>query len=216
MGFYLHSASNFKSLEIIKKYGFNVNDKIIGITVRPWRFHVMLNPEKKYENYINAIVYLINSLIKKNYKIALCNQSIGPNSHEDDRNAIKEVLNKVSKILFDNENLPCDELKSLYSNFYAFIGTRFHSVIFSLTSFVPSIAIGYGGNKAKGIMSDFELDEYVIQIEDINNEILVDKFNQLEKHHNSIKTLLEIKANQVSKERKRLISAIKLSISSET
>ncbi|WP_379968547.1 polysaccharide pyruvyl transferase family protein [Epilithonimonas sp. UC225_85] len=107
---------------------------------------------------------------------------MGLNSHEDDRNAIKDLLKKFdnnSNVVWINENLDCDDLKAVYSYFSVFVGTRFHSVIFSLTSLVPSIAIGYGGNKAKGIMGDFNFDNLVVQIEDVTADSLIRMFNEI-------------------------------------
>ncbi len=72
-------------------------------------------------------------------------------------------------------------------NFYAFIGTRFHSIIFSLTSLIPFIAIAYGGNKAKGIMMDFNMGEYAVGIDAVSGDILNDIFSNLEKNHSDIK-----------------------------
>jgi colanic acid/amylovoran biosynthesis protein len=139
--------------------------------------------------------------------VAFFNQSLGPNSHEDDRNAIQFLLNSFNpedkkKFTWVNENLNCEDLKSVYSNLYFFIGTRFHSVIFSMTSIVPSIAIGYGGNKAKGIMKDFHLNEYVIQIEDVTSQDLITMFDLGIVNYEHIKS--ELQKNIVQLELKRL------------
>ena len=51
------------------------------------------------------------------------------------------------------------------------MGTRFHSVIFGLCKGIPSIAISYSGYKAN-IMKQFNMDKFMINIEDINNDNL--------------------------------------------
>lgn len=182
LGFFLQKGSAEKAIEILNKYKLSKDDKILGITVRPWRFPGKENPARLYEKYLESVYELALFAIAKGYKVAFCNQSIGPNSHEDDRNAIMDVLKKFDQqnnVVWINENLDCDDLKALYSTFSIFLGTRFHSVIFSLTSLVPSIAIGYGGNKAKGIMGDFNFNDYVVQIEDVTADSLIKMFDNV-------------------------------------
>lgn len=210
LGFFLNKGIQENAVKILKKYNFSENDKIVGITIRPWRFPGHSNPEELYQKYIDSVVNLTNHIVEKGFIVALCNQSLGPNSHEDDRNAIKDLLKQVNhpNVIWINENLTCEELKAVYSNFYFFVGTRFHSIIFSLTSLVPSIAIGYGGNKAKGIMGDFSLDEYVVQIQDVEPDLLVSMFDKAIANYDVIKTKLSDSMNLVWDSRNRLIKDI--------
>lgn len=211
LGFFLREGESEIIYKILNKYGLNKDDKIVGVTVRPWRFPGHDNPTELYKKYMDAVAAVALHIIKRGYKIAICNQSLGPNAHEDDRNAIKDLLKKINNenAIWIDENLPCDVLKTLYSNFDFFLGTRFHSIIFSLTSMVPSIAIGYGGNKAKGIMGDFNLNDYVIQIENVDPKILIEKFDQALKEYDSIKTKLRSSMNSIEDSRERLINDIK-------
>lgn len=211
LGFFLKQKHKSEAEKILKKYKLEENEKIIGVTIRPWRFPGHSNPIELYDKYIDSIVKVTEHIIDSGYRVAFCNQSLGPNSHEDDRNAIKAVLTKIEgdKAVWINENMPCPVLKSVYSNFHFFIGTRFHSIIFSLTSLVPSIAIGYGGNKAKGIMGDFNLNEYVIQIDKVDSSTLIQKFDQAIKEYDRIKKQLSSSMKLVEQSRQRMISDIK-------
>ncbi|SMP15498.1 polysaccharide pyruvyl transferase family protein [Chryseobacterium profundimaris] len=211
LGFFLEKGSQEEAVKILEKYNLSKEDKIVGVTIRPWRFPGLSNPEALYKKYIDSVADLTRHLLAKGYKVALCNQSLGPNSHEDDRNAIKDLLAQVNdpNIIWINENLSCDILKAVYSNFYFFIGTRFHSIIFSLTSLVPSIAIGYGGNKAKGIMGDFRLDDYVVQIQDVESDLLINMFDKAISEYDNIKTQLNKSMGLVTESRNRLIQDIK-------
>jgi colanic acid/amylovoran biosynthesis protein len=207
LGFYLKQSDKAVGRKVLNNYHFTETDKVVGITIRPWRFPGKENPEALYEKYIQSVKDLALHIDSKGYKVAFFNQSLGPNSHEDDRNAIQFLLNSFNpedkkKFTWVNENLNCEDLKSVYSNLYFFIGTRFHSVIFSMTSIVPSIAIGYGGNKAKGIMKDFHLNEYVIQIEDVTSQDLITMFDLGIVNYEHIKS--ELQKNIVQLELKRL------------
>ncbi|SIQ58571.1 colanic acid/amylovoran biosynthesis protein [Chryseobacterium sp. RU37D] len=210
LGFFLEKGSQEEALKVLQKYNLSKEDKIVGVTIRPWRFPGLSNPEGLYRKYIDSVAELAKHLLSKGYKMALCNQSLGPNSHEDDRNAIKDLLEKIQdpNIIWINENLSCDLLKAVYSSFYFFIGTRFHSIIFSLTSLVPSIAIGYGGNKALGIMRDFSLDDYVVQIQDVHPDLLINMFDKAITKYDAIKSQLEKSMGLVTESRNRLIKDI--------
>lgn len=183
LGFYLEMQPKEVGFEILAKYDFTKEDKIVGMTVRPWRFPGSENPEELFDRYLSSLKDLIVHLNNQGFKVALFNQSIGPNAHEDDRNAIErliEVCDNKNANLFTwvNENPTCDILKAVYANMYFFVGTRFHSLIFSMTSEVPSISIAYGGNKGVGIMEEFDLGEYVVKIDDVTTDkltVLADK-----------------------------------------
>lgn len=211
LGFFLEKGSQDEAEKILAQYSLSKDDKIVGITIRPWRFPGMPNPEELYEKYIKSVEVLTQHILSKGYKVALCNQSLGPNAHEDDRNAIKELLQRIQhpNLVWINENLTCSVLKAMYSNFYFFVGTRFHSIIFSLTSLVPSIAIGYGGNKAKGIMGDFNLNKYVVQIHEVDPAQLVNIFDDAIDNYQNIKKSLSKSMNLVEESRRRLIEDIR-------
>ena len=217
LGFYLKASDKSIGRTILNRHGFSETDKVVGVTIRPWRFPGKENPEALYEKYINSVKELVLHIDKQGYKVAFFNQSLGPNAHEDDRNAIEYLISKINiqerdKFIWINENFTCADLKSVYSNLYFFIGTRFHSVIFSMTSLVPSIAIGYGGNKAKGIMSDFQLDDFVVQIEDVTSSDLIYRFDRGIVQYDSIKSRLTENIILLEQKRVKAIELIKTSI----
>ena len=171
----------------------------------------MSNSKEKYQNYINAIAEAVNFVSKTGRKVVIFNQSIGPNAHEDDRNAIMDLIKLLpneNMITWINEDLPCDILKTMYSKCESFLGTRFHSVIFAITSLVPSIAIAYGGNKGTGIMYDFNLNEYVIPIEKVSGEILCSMLSHLWENNVEIRHLLKIGMNKIESSRQHVLDEI--------
>jgi len=217
LGFYLQMQSKEIGFAILEKYGFTKEDKIVGMTVRPWRFPGSKNPEKLFDQYLNSLKELIIYLKAQGYKVALFNQSIGPNAHEDDRNAIERLIeicdNKNTQLFtWVNENPTCDILKAVYANMHFFVGTRFHSLIFSMTSEVPSISIAYGGNKGVGIMEEFDLGEYVVKIEDVTTDRLRGLFDQAIANYDEIKGKLAAKLPLLELERKETINMIKKAV----
>lgn len=217
LGFYLQMQSKEAGFEILKKYGFTKDDKIVGMTVRPWRFPGSENPEQLFDRYLNSLKELIVYLNNQGYKVALFNQSIGPNAHEDDRNAIERLIqicnNKQTELFtWVNEDPTCDILKAVYANMYFFVGTRFHSLIFSMTSEVPSISIAYGGNKGVGIMEEFDLGEYVVKIDDVTTERLKSLFDKAIANYDEVKGKLAAKLPYLEEQRKETIEMIKKAV----
>ena len=214
LGFYLQPTSDLDQVDkILSKYNLDASDQIIGITIRPWRFPGLNNGDNLYRKYIQSVADFTEYASKKGFKVVVCNQSLGPNSHEDDRNAIKDLLKLSNNLVWINENLHCDVLKALYSKFYCLLGTRFHSVIFALTSSVPCIAIGYGGNKAKGIMNDFDMQEFVVPIEDVEAKKLIEMFNSLIEKYDEISLHIANKVKTIESERHIMIEEIRVAIS---
>lgn len=70
------------------------------------------------------------------------------------------------------ENFTPEVMKGIISKSSVFLGSRMHSNIFALQSGTPVVAIGYLP-KTSGIMAMCALDDYVIDIADINGEKLV-------------------------------------------
>ena len=171
------------------------NDDLVAITVRPYRFYSSDNPSAKYFNYKKTFAEFIEYLIKKNYKILLVVHTSSSNDHENDEKCLDEILNiledrkNVYKI--KNNDYDCYDLKELYGYCKYVIGTRFHSVIFSLEQLIPCIAVTYGGNKGDGIMKDIGIEKMAIKIGEMDINTLIDKFDDLEKNHEEVKQKIE-------------------------
>ena len=103
----------------------------------------------------------------------------------------------------------CRDVEKIYSYYDYMIGTRFHSVIFALNVKVPSIAIAYGGNKGKGIMSVLGNDEYSIDMDKIHRNTLLDMFKILETNRESYLSNLKQKRHLIDKERQRFVEEIR-------
>lgn len=140
--------------------------------------------------------------------------TLGPSSHEDDRIAIKEVINELPMNIrkktsyIEDFNLTCKDIEKIYSYYDYMIGTRFHSVIFSLNVNVPSIAIAYGGNKGKGIMNVLGNGDFAIDMDKVFDEILISIFDKLETSRDSYIANLMDKRILIDNQRKELISEI--------
>ena len=203
-----------KSFEkYLQNKGFDIKNKNIAITLRPYRFDGYKNHSLLLKKYLNEIKITIENLINDGYKVSLIAHTLGPSAHEDDRIALKKVLKLINNkylnsiIYIEDFEINCIELQRIYSYYDMLIGTRFHSVIFALNVDVPAIAIAYGGNKSFGIMHDIGVSDYVIGIENISASKLTKLYRKLENEKelyldkvHSYKRVLSIERNNLIKD----------------
>lgn len=213
LAFFLNQT-NQEQIKIYLKDKFNLNfkdNRYVAITVRPYRFYNSDDPEKKYQEYKNSFMKFIKYLENKNYVPLLVVHTRAENDHENDERCIKEIsqmLNDDRYIIVDDKNLNCKDLKAVYSCCEYIVGTRFHSVIFSIANKVPAIAITYGGNKGDGIMKDMQLSDYAIKISDLNFEELVFKFENMEKNKKQIQEKIKVFLENAQQKYEKLIEKI--------
>lgn len=208
LGFYL-KPSKRDFTHYLKTKGIPINrKKCVGITLRPYRFDEAPNATLLYKNYIGEFEKLTSTLIKNDIFVVFVAHTIGPSTHEDDRIPLLEIYtmyrNSENVAYLDDKKLNSQDLEKIYSYFDLMIGTRFHSVIFSLNVLTPAIAIAYGGNKASGIMKDMQLSEYVLPIEDPDSsklyELVMQSFNEVKFYKakiNKYKVRLEDERNNL-------------------
>jgi len=109
----------------------------------------------------------------------------GPTQDQDDRIPARRVTERLGDIARDifliQEPLTMRLIKVVYAKMNLFIGTRMHSNIFALSAGVPVIAIGYQ-HKTRGIAIMAGVSEWVIDIQDVDKEILVERLAVLWKN----------------------------------
>ena len=201
--------------EYLTAHGVPIDKKNVIITLRPYRFLGKSNPHELFQKYIKSFVCLVSHLVKKEYHITFMAHTLGPSSHEDDRLAIREVVDALPKDLcthiscIEDFELTCKDVEKIYSYYDYMVGTRFHSVIFALNVNVPSIAIAYGGNKGKGIMNVLDNDEYSIDMDKIDETSLISIFDNLEINREKYLANLQTKKEEIQKQRNDLINCIR-------
>lgn len=214
LGFFLEESKGEKIDSLIYRKNIPFGQKqIVAITVRPYRFPKSENPNLLYKKYIKSIADTIIWLNNKGFFVLLVSQTLGPSSHEDDRKAIKDVLNNLNNTenveVIEEMDLNCRDLKFLYGQVDYLIGTRFHSVIFSISSNTPAIAISYGGNKGEGIMKEIGLQDFEIPIEKVSFSVLTQKFEELRNNKKYYLDKVAKYMEKAKKEREYLIETIR-------
>lgn len=214
IAFHLPKDENFDSKKELMRVGVPLgHQKCVGLTMRPYRFAGKSNPDSLYGEYKSSLVSLIQWLSNNSYFPVLIEHVFDEKGHENDMLCIEEVVKALPDgcnfAVFSNRDLNCMQMKKIYSEFDYIVGTRFHSVIFSLSSLIPSIAITYGGNKGDGIMKDLGLSDYSIPIDKISPNLLIHKFESLVENENEIYDILNNSVLKISAQVEEIIQLIK-------
>lgn len=172
-GFAFNLRTNY---DLRKKIGAKQGQLIFGTTARQW-----LSSEKqaKYESSLTKTIDYI--IAKYDAKVILIPQVTAEFHNDDDRvvhSRIASMVKQPGNAIALNDKLSHSEIKAAYDSLDYLIGTRFHSVIFALTSRVPALAIEYE-HKTGGIMNDLGLDKWVIKMEKVSSTGLIQKVDQL-------------------------------------
>lgn len=215
LGFYLQPYKGDGVEEYLSNKGVDLSKKNVVMTARPYRFGGSSNADNMYVKYINSYVQLITHLLSKSYGVTLFAHTIGPSTHEDDRIAIRDIVESLKIedqnriVIIDDNNLNCKDVENIYSYYDYLVGTRFHSVIFGLNVETPALAIAYGGNKGTGIMKEFDLSDYCIKIEDIEGCKLIDAFESMNRNRSSYISKLREKRIAINEKRSILIEKVR-------
>ena len=179
---------------------------IFGITARQWL------DETQQAKYEQALAETIDYVITKyKAKVVLIPQVTAEFHNDDDRivhSRIASIVRHSDDVYALNNKLSHGEVKAAYNSLDFLIGTRFHSVIFALTSNVPAIAIEYE-HKTGGIMHDLDLDEWVIKMHDVNPAWLKKSVGKLVRNSKAYKTHLKSILPAYIRETKQPIHIVK-------
>jgi len=178
-----------------------IPNSFVVFTPRQWVFKTEFNRQKYLEGVAETADFVIENL---SLKVALVSHTQGPIKIEDDRTAVEDIYkllikNKENTVII-NEDLSPTELISLYSQSKFVVGTRFHSIIFSLIGKRPCIAISYSGPKAHGIMQMFGLEEFVVNIDEFKTEDCVKLIKIILDQYAKIQEKITVRLEKIQKE----------------
>jgi len=178
---------------------------LLGVTSIDWGAQYQyFNNQGAYEEALSAaICYFISQY---HGKVLLLAQCWGPSIAEDDRISAKRIKQRVSDLGFTTllveKPLPPDLLKSVLGQMDMLIGTRMHSNIFALSQGIPVIPIGYL-HKTIGIAQSAGIENWVIDINELNGQILINKLSQLFTEKETVQTHLNQRMPEIVRETER-------------
>jgi len=141
----------------------NNHHKSIGITIVSWGFTGSHNPELSKNMYRINMTNLLNYLInEKLFDVTIVNQV------QSDIPFSREICKNFQVNLLENERSVSDHL-ALISTFDFFVGSRFHSCIFSMLTKTPFVCLSYLP-KCSEMMNDLDLFDLMLNLYDLNSE----------------------------------------------
>jgi polysaccharide pyruvyl transferase WcaK-like protein len=195
-------AWKYKVGEFIPKPTKSVGLKV-GIGAMVWR-NPQIWPTKDqsaYNDYISRLAEFCAWLLRNGHQISMI-----PGEPDHDLMAIADVKSTLAKMgIPDSEDKiittpihSVPELLNELSTLDAFVGSRFHNLLFSLMMNVPTLAIPYH-KKLNGVLDDIGIGHYWMPIESFNLDMASSLFNDMMDNKPEIlskisKRLPEIKA----------------------
>jgi colanic acid/amylovoran biosynthesis protein len=148
---------------------------LVGITLR--RF-LADEAQQSYESEMAAFIDWL--LCDRGCRVVILPQVVSDYRGDDDRVVARRVaaLCRVADPCVIDAWVPHEKLRSMYGELDYMVGTRFHSVIFSLTALVPALAIEYE-HKTSGIMRDLELEQWVLPMDGLAANDIQVRFDAL-------------------------------------
>ena len=162
--------------------------KCIGITITDLKWH----PVHKNEEIITQIAPAFSGFIKKKisegFGIVFIPQLYGTGN---DTKAMMEYMDEGHTFMIDAFSDKYDTYfqQHIIGKLYAVVGMRYHSNIFSAKMGTPFVSVSYE-QKMKGFMQSVGLEQYCVDLYNLNEQILEEKFSLLEKNYDDYKNRL--------------------------
>lgn len=195
MAFAFEGDTQISAQEWLRSQGVDPrpNRPMLGVTVVDWEAQYPgFDKQEQYEVAIAATIRHFAQVY--NGVVFFFPQSWGPTPMEDDRLPARRVANRVSdlgsSVLVVESPLLPSLLKAVFGEMDIFIGTRMHSNIFAMSQGVPLIAIGYL-HKTLGIARTAGIERWVIGIDHIDDELLIERLTHLWAERDQVRAHLE-------------------------
>lgn len=167
--------------------GLDLSKPIVGISVRDW---LEKNKQDFFENQMAAFIDYLQ--LNYEFQVIFIPETTAAYYKDDDRVTARRIYHKLKvndNVFLFEEEFSHHQIKRIYDLCSYVVGARMHSNIFALISSKPTIAIQYE-YKTIGIMEGMGLEKWVINIEEVTTEKLIQLFYQLILNSEDYKKLL--------------------------
>lgn len=160
--------------EFLQKY-----ERVVGITISDFTWHVAYSRNMGLKNQIEEVMHrFIEKLKADGAGVLLIPQLFG---NQNDTEFLGKFKNSNTYLLSDEADTYFQQY--IISKLYAVVGMRYHSNIFAAKAGVPFLAIAYE-EKMRGFMEMWNLEDYVVMLEDLSLHRLWEKWNRLVETYN--------------------------------
>lgn len=162
--------------------GLDVRNKVVGISPSSV---VEDYCEQHQIEYNKIMAKFIDYLIEKKFSPIIIPHAAKRNSSSKRNNdlvtckVIHDLVKEKDSCVFSDEIYSAEELRAIIGKVALFISSRFHSMISSLTTNVPTLLIGWS-HKYYEVLEMFELGKFAIDYKDLSFEKLVENFEILQ------------------------------------
>jgi polysaccharide pyruvyl transferase WcaK-like protein len=156
---------------------FCKRENITGISI----YSTKDRTEEEIHEYVRTLSQFADHCVEKHSCHILFIPMELKNSGPDDRWLIKEIIRKIKnqdKCSIADKDLDTEDHFKLVQNCRYFVGHKTHSVIFSLATATPLIALAYHP-KTSEFMEQYGLKHYAIPDKDLSTDILISSFDRL-------------------------------------
>ena len=166
--------------------------KVLGLNLSP----LVIKSDDDLNSVYSFMDYILNNT---DYSISLI-----PHVTVEDvsdlliLNQIKEKYKDNEKVYLESGELDCSEIKYVISNLDFLVCGRTHASIAAYSTCVPTLVLGYSV-KSRGIAEDLfgSYKEYVLPIDELSGENLINMFNHLNDQYDSIVKTLKMKMKKI-------------------
>ncbi len=193
-------SSDHALLSKIKVKKFRKAHPVVGFTIRNWL------PKNEQLNFESDIILGLEKFTKlQKGAIQPIVQVNAPEYGEKDEEAVNRVIHGLkSKKVSVLKIKKAKDLKSalkIYSGIDLLLGMRMHSNILAATQGTPFVSISYE-YKSMGISKQLKMDEYCVNCNDLDVNLIVQKLNKIYKQKNQLqkrflKVISEIQTNEL-------------------
>ena len=151
--------------------------------------------ESIYQTYLDKIVRFVAWLLDRNYTVRLL---IGDDSY--DRRIKGDVIERLKKKrskpaqgqIIDEPVSSVERLIAQLAEADLVVGTRFHNILLAMMLNKPVIALSYH-EKIASLMAEMGMADYCQNVDELDVDVLVERFLELEKNAGIVKTAMERK-----------------------
>jgi len=162
-------------------------DRVIGITIATLSWHRIHRTQEIEERIKSAFTCFVEYLKQRNTGVVFIPQIFGNGEGND--YPLMQKYAKENCFVCDDEH-DCFFQQHLISKLYAVVGLRYHSNIFSAKMKTPFVSVAYE-QKMNGFVKLSGMEDYLIDITELTPEILINKYELLEKNYDEVKQHLE-------------------------
>ena len=148
-------------------------------------------------DHSGAWAQFIDHLHGRGYRVLLIPHSLrekGRTRHNNDLitiSAIQKRLTSKKEVYVLDEPFDCKELRAVVGLARYFVASRFHAMISALCNVTPVSVFGWGFQKYREVLQEFELQDYCHDAAELSRETLISGFEAVVRDERLIKERIE-------------------------